>query len=201
MDNSRIPSLLASCIFVWGVYHFSITELCNGGAMRNRNWELILAASCGRAGYAKALLAVGADVHVGNDTPVRLAAFKGHIEITRILVAAGANIHACGDEASRWAALFGKIEVLRALIGADNVFDAGKSPRGYRFLGLRLGDEIIVSAGRWWFNLREAREHWANNEDALTRVEHIAKWDDEKRRTSLPTDAKTMAPLPIGCHD
>ncbi len=74
------------------------------------------------------------------------------------------------------AARFGHAEVLRALLGADHVYDAGADPRGYRFLGLRLDDGITVGAGCRWLGLAEARAHWANNPDALTRVQRIADW-------------------------
>lgn len=74
------------------------------------------------------------------------------------------------------AARFGHADVLRALLGADQVYDAGVDTRRYRFFGIRLDDGITVAAGCRWLWLAEARAHWANNPDALTRVQRIADW-------------------------
>ncbi len=139
--------------------------------------HLIEAAWRGHAEVVRALLGAGADVHARGDQALRDAAWRGHVEVVRALLAAGANVvHTREDQALRWAARAAHADVLRALLGADHVYDAGADPRGYRFLGLRLDDGITVGAGCRWLGLAEARAHWANNPDALTRVQRIADW-------------------------
>ena len=54
------------------------------------------------------------------------------------------------------------------------LIDGGADPRGYRFVGLDTADGRRVLAGCRDYTLAEAREHWANNPDALARVEIIA---------------------------
>ena len=107
---------------------------------------------------------------------LRAAARAGHAETLAGLLAAGADIHAEDDAALREAAYQGHLEVVRVLLGPNNVYDGGMDPRGYRFFGLRLDDGITVAAGCGWLTLDAAREHWADNPDALARVERIAEW-------------------------
>ena len=134
------------------------------------------AALAGHIEVVRALLGAGADVHAEDDDALLWAARNGHLEVVRALLGAGADVHAEDDDALRWAARADHAEVLRALLGADHVYDAGADPRGYRFLGLRLDDGITVAAGCRWLWLAEARAHWANNPDALARVQRIADW-------------------------
>ena len=54
------------------------------------------------------------------------------------------------------------------------LIDGGDDPRGYRFVGLDTADGRRVLAGCRDYSLAEAREHWANNPDALACVEVIA---------------------------
>ena len=66
------------------------------------------------------------------------------------------------------------------LDGAQGVICAGTDPRGYRFTGHAAADGCRVLAGCRWFTLAEAREHWANNPDALARVALIAAWAERE---------------------
>jgi uncharacterized protein YjbI with pentapeptide repeats len=56
------------------------------------------------------------------------------------------------------------------LTGAIGIVCAGYDPRGYRFVGVRHDGEWTVAAGCRWFTIAEAKDHWANNRDALARV-------------------------------
>ena len=51
---------------------------------------------------------------------------------------------------------------------------AGWDRRGYHFRAVIKGDGIEITAGCRCFNLAQAREHWANNPDALARVNLLA---------------------------
>ena len=56
------------------------------------------------------------------------------------------------------------------LSGAIGAICAGTDPRGYRFVGIAHPDGPRIAAGCRWFTVAEARDHWANNRDALARV-------------------------------
>ena len=122
------------------------------------------------------LLDNGADPHAHDDGALGWAILKGDAKIVKILIAKGANIHARDGCMPRWVARLGCVEILQAMFSADNVFNAGEDPRGYRFFGIRFNNAIIVAAGCRWFDINKARKHWANNPDALTRVEQITQW-------------------------
>ena len=59
---------------------------------------------------------------------------------------------------------------------AIGLFDAGRDPRGYRFLGVKQSDDTwMIKAGCRWFTVEQAEDHWAlcENDDALARVAQI----------------------------
>ena len=66
-----------------------------------------------------------------------------------------------------------------AHLGGAHLVDAGQNSRGYRFVGVPT-DGLRIAAGCRWFTLNEALAHWANNAEALAKVELIAA--EAKRR-------------------
>jgi len=60
------------------------------------------------------------------------------------------------------------------LSGALGYKDAGVDRRGYHFRAVAKDRGIEITAGCRQFTLEQAREHWANNLDALARVELLA---------------------------
>ena len=73
----------------------------------------------------------------------------------------------------RGASLRGAI-LTGANLSGTCLIDGGGDPRGFRFVGQGTADGRRVLAGCRDYTLAEAREHWANNPDALARVEIIA---------------------------
>lgn len=61
---------------------------------RERTTALAYAAHIGKTRAVKMLLSLGADVHIGNDTPLMLASRNGYFEIVEILLKNGADPHA-----------------------------------------------------------------------------------------------------------
>src|ERR1017187_1547130 len=76
------------------------------------------AANRGDTVKIEALLATGADVHVGDDGALRLAAEHGHTETVRVLLASGAYVHAIDDDALCSAAMTGHTETVKVLLAS-----------------------------------------------------------------------------------
>ena len=72
---------------------------------------------------------------------------------------------------------------LRAVGGA---LCLGYDPRGYRFVGIAHNDGWRVLAGCRWFTLDQAREHWANNPDALARIAILDAHNFVHARGAIP---------------
>ena len=56
-----------------------------------------------------------------------------------------------------------------------NLIDAGQDARGYRFVGVRQKDGVMISAGCRWLSLADAKVHWANRHDEKLRAECLEK--------------------------
>jgi ankyrin repeat protein len=76
---------------------------------------LAYAAEDGRTREVKTLLEYGANVHVLDDGPLRMAANRGHFVIVQMLVESGANVRANNDDASRSAAQNSHWAIVRLL--------------------------------------------------------------------------------------
>jgi hypothetical protein len=77
---------------------------------------LRVSAWCERVEVVRLLLDCGADIHVRDDEPLRLSASKGHLEVVRLLLDCGADIHVRDDEPLRFSAWCGRVEVVRLLL-------------------------------------------------------------------------------------
>jgi ankyrin repeat protein len=82
-----------------------------------KNTQLVRAAAAGDITWVQDLVKHGADVHTGDDRPLRFAAANGHAKIVEILLDAGASIHAVDDAALREAAKSGYNDVVSILLG------------------------------------------------------------------------------------
>ena len=65
---------------------------------------------------AKELLAVGADLHAGEEAALWIASEKGYGEIVSFLLENGADLHALDDRALRSACGHGRVDVARLLL-------------------------------------------------------------------------------------
>lgn len=63
----------------------------------------------------------GADIHTGNDMPLRKAAIQGHLPVVKYLVEQKANIHAENDHAIKCARVNNHIDVLNYLTEQANI--------------------------------------------------------------------------------
>jgi uncharacterized protein YjbI with pentapeptide repeats len=61
------------------------------------------------------------------------------------------------------------------LIDTKGIVYLGTDPRGYRFVGVQHDDGWRISAGCRWFTIDEAKIHWANNSDALARINILSE--------------------------
>lgn len=82
---------------------------------RERTTALAYAAHIGKTRAVKMLLSLGADVHIGNDTPLMLASRNGYFEIVEILLKNGADPHAQQGKAFMFATREKHYYVLGAL--------------------------------------------------------------------------------------
>jgi ankyrin repeat protein len=91
---------------------------------------LLLQAMDGDAAGVDALLLAGADVHthtaaLGKDSPLKIAARRGHAPIAKVLLDHGADIHVADEDGPDaplgWAAAKGRLDVVKLLLehGAD----------------------------------------------------------------------------------
>ena len=78
--------------------------------------KLIIGSKQGIPYAVKDALAEGADIHTGNDLPLRYACRNGYIEIVKILLDAGADVHADDDWPLECASLSGHIEIIKLLV-------------------------------------------------------------------------------------
>jgi ankyrin repeat protein len=81
----------------------------------DKNNVLELAARGGHTRTVRALLDAGADIHTGDDEPLRIAAWWGRADTVRALLESGADVHARHDEALRWAAKEKHLETVKVL--------------------------------------------------------------------------------------
>jgi ankyrin repeat protein len=91
----------------------------------------------GKLEMVKNLLSEGADVHEGDDYPLRIASCYGHLDVIKLLLAHGANCCAYENQALKNATVNGRFQTFKLLIehGADiNVID-----EGYRTSTLKNG--------------------------------------------------------------
>lgn len=70
-----------------------VKEALDNGANPNVRFLLTIAVEKGVPSIVKMLLDAGADVHFGDDTPIRNAVSSGNKEIVKILIDAGANVN------------------------------------------------------------------------------------------------------------
>jgi uncharacterized protein YjbI with pentapeptide repeats len=61
------------------------------------------------------------------------------------------------------------------LTDAKGIVCLGTDPRGYRFVGVQNNDGWRISDGCRWFIIDEAKAHWANNTDALARINTLSE--------------------------
>jgi uncharacterized protein YjbI with pentapeptide repeats len=61
------------------------------------------------------------------------------------------------------------------LTDAKGIVCLGTDPRGYRFVGVQHDDGWWILAGCRWFTLDKAKVHWANNSDALARINTLSE--------------------------
>ena len=82
---------------------------------------LQLATMADHPAVVELLLAHGANVHTGNDRPLRNASSNGHLAVVELLLAHGANVHAQNDRALWLASDNGHLAVVEVLLahGAD----------------------------------------------------------------------------------
>jgi hypothetical protein len=92
-------------------------KLSPGEQQVKLNRGLIKAAEQGDTEAARALLAVGADVHAWNDDALRQASKNGHAETVRILLTV-VDVHAVRDMALYMAGLWGHTETVKMLLAA-----------------------------------------------------------------------------------
>ena len=82
---------------------------------------LINAARSADLKEVQSYIEAGADIHVQNDLPLRLACEHGQLELIKYLVAQGADISANDHQPLKWAVLRGRFEAVKYLVaeGAD----------------------------------------------------------------------------------
>jgi hypothetical protein len=107
---------------------------------------LVWASWYGQTGAVKVLLEAGADVHAGDDAPLRAASAKGHTWIAKLLLEAGADVHADGDAPLRLASANGHTETVTLLEAAMAPEPEGASPvsdmlKSFREIGVELTQE------------------------------------------------------------
>jgi ankyrin repeat protein len=123
----------------------------------NANGEpmLCIAARNGSAQAAQALIVAKANVDIANrygDTPMMLAALKGHLDIVRMLQAAGAKLDGTGWTPLIYAATGGHDDIVKFLILHGANIDA-QSPNGTTALMMAIHENhpetamLLVASG------------------------------------------------------
>ena len=147
---------------------------------KNKDDALVYSARYGKLDFVEYLLAIGADVHVIDDSALRWASNYGHTKVVKLLLAAGADLHAENDGALLWASVNGHTEMVKVLLtaGAD----------------VHTGDD---SALRWASN-------YGHTEVIKVLKDHIAKEKIRKVKESVnekfTEDSDPIKDLSIGIN-
>ena len=70
-----------------------------------------------------------------------------------------------------------KVVVEAAISAEADLIDAGQDIRGYRFVAVKNGGDIFITAGCRWLCLDDAKNHWAesHNDRPELKAECLAK--------------------------